>query len=101
MKVIIPKQPPCEKGEGMWNEIATEKDLEDFLCMFGWFHDSCLCEITDTTMLLIDDCIYWSDCGGLSETDLSSFKGTLICSSKVRWRSADEYIGKNEVYKSI
>ena len=59
------------------------------------------CEILDSTMILKDDCIYWCDCGGLSEADLESYEGTLICAEKLRWRSADEYIGSKEVYISI
>lgn len=59
------------------------------------------CEILDATMLLKDDCIYWCDCGGLSEEDIKNYTGTTICASKVRWRAADEYIGSDEVYKSI
>ena len=56
------------------------------------------CEIHDATMILKDNCIYWCDCGGLSENDLDNYEGTLICASKVRWRAADEYIGPKEVY---
>lgn len=59
------------------------------------------CEILDATMILKEDCIYWCDCGGLSEDDFSSYEGTLICATKVRWRAADEYIGSKEVYISI
>lgn len=56
------------------------------------------CEILDATMILSDDCIYWYDSEGLTESDLSNYKGTLICSSKVRWRVAEEYIGQKEIY---
>lgn len=56
------------------------------------------CEILDATMLLKENCIYWCDCGGLSEDDLENYKGTTICASKVRWRAADEYIGSKEIY---
>ena len=59
------------------------------------------CEILDATMILKEDCIFWCDCGGLSEADLENYTGTVICASKVRWRAADEYIGPNEVYTSI
>ena len=62
--------------------------------------DNYTCEIVDATMIRHDDRIYWCDCGGLSEMDLNDYRGTLICSSKVRWRTADEYIGKKEIYKS-
>jgi hypothetical protein len=59
------------------------------------------CEILDTTLILKEDCIFWCDCGGLSEDDLENYTGTMICASKVRWRAADEYIGSKEVYMSI
>lgn len=56
------------------------------------------CEILDATMILNEDCVYWCDCGGLSEEDIESYTGTVICASKVRWRVVDEYIGPNEIY---
>lgn len=59
------------------------------------------CEILDATMILKEDCIFWCDCGGLSEVDLENYTGTMICASKVRWRVADEYIGSKEVYVPI
>lgn len=59
------------------------------------------CEILDASMIIKEDCIYWCDCGGLSENDIESYTGTTICASKVRWRAADEYIGEQEVYVSI
>lgn len=55
-------------------------------------------EILDATMILKDDCIYWCDCGGLTENDIETYGGTLICAERVRWRPADEYIGSKEVY---
>ena len=39
------------------------------------------CEIIDATMILKEDCIYWCDCGGLSEADMESYTGTTICAS--------------------
>lgn len=61
--------------------------------------DNYTCEILDATMILKDDCVYWCDCGGLTESDLGDYKRTLICASKVRWRPAEEYLGKEESYK--
>ena len=26
----------------MWNEIANEKDIQAFMTMVKWFHDSCI-----------------------------------------------------------
>ncbi|NLU24615.1 MAG: hypothetical protein GXW99_07910 [Clostridiales bacterium] len=59
------------------------------------------CEILDATMILKGDCIFWCDCGGLSEDSLENYKGTMICASKVRWRAVNEYIGSKEVYTPI
>lgn len=59
------------------------------------------CEITSATMILCEDRIFWCDCGGLSANDLESYKGTLICSTAIKWREADEYTGKDEVYKPV
>jgi len=56
--------------------------------------------ISDATMLLKDDCIYWFDFGGLTENDFDNYQGTLICAKKLRWRVADEYLGSKEVYKA-
>ena len=146
-------------GKGMWNEIISQDDLNNFMRLFGGFHDSCLkelkytsgayveknllmhpfnkervlkvifqrqyenpsvveieftgllrmnlyledsdnytCEITGATMILGDNCIYWCDCDGLSESDFSNYQGALILSSGVKWRTVDEYIGQGEVY---
>ena len=59
------------------------------------------CEITSATMILYEDEVIWCDCGGLSENDIKNYEGILICGSRVRWRPVDEYIGQNEVYKSV
>lgn len=56
------------------------------------------CEILGATMGIKNDCIYWCDCDGISENDIDNYNGTLICSSRFRWRTADEYIGENEIY---
>lgn len=54
------------------------------------------CEIVDATMIIVDNHIYWYDCGELN--DLDNYKGAIICSSRVRWRVVDEYIGQKEIY---
>lgn len=59
------------------------------------------CEIHDATMLWKGNCVYWCDCGGLTEAELERYAGTVVCAEKVRWRVADEYLGKKEVYRSI
>lgn len=58
------------------------------------------CEILDSTMLLKDGNIYWCDCGDVSEDDLDDYKGTLICASKLRWRSVESPLGDKEFYHS-
>lgn len=57
-------------------------------------------EISDATMIFDGKRFYWCDCGGLTINDFANYKGTLICSSKIRWRTVDEYIGENEIYSS-
>ena len=56
------------------------------------------CEIFEATMLLCDDCIYWYDSKKISIDEINDYKGNLICSSKIRWRVADEYIGQQDVF---
>lgn len=63
--------------------------------------DRYTCEILDSTMILKDDCVYWCDCGGLSEADLDNYSGTMICASKFRWRSIENCMGQKEFYRSI
>lgn len=145
----------------MWNEITNEVELNDFIALFGGFHDSCIkemkyisgafvnknlamhpinserkvnvifqrqfrnpsvvevefigvsqlklspveeaytCELGEATMGINNHHIFWCDCGGISQDELDRYEGTFICSRRVRWRIADEYIGKDEIYKSI
>ena len=59
------------------------------------------CEITDATMMWHGGRIYWCDCGGLSVADLADYQGALICAASVRWRTADEYMGPDEIYKAL
>lgn len=56
--------------------------------------DQYTCEILDSTLILKNKCVYWADCGELSEEDIENYKGTIICSSKLRWRSIDGFMGK-------
>ena len=93
LKVIIQRQ--------FQNPCAIEMEFIGLKHLIMYPNDPYYtCEILDATMILKDDCIYWCDCGGLSESDLKDYEGTLICASKVRWRSADEYIGQKEIYTS-
>lgn len=59
------------------------------------------CEIFDSTMILKDDCIYWCDCGHLTEADLNDYAGTLICATKFRWRSIEECMGQRDFFLPI
>ena len=58
------------------------------------------CEISDSTMLIKDGNIYWCDCGNVSESNLEDYTGTLICASKLKWRSIENHLGENEFYHS-
>lgn len=59
------------------------------------------CEICDSTMILKDNCIYWCDCGGLSEEELEDYDGTLICAEKFRWRFIDKCMGEKEFFVPV
>ena len=59
------------------------------------------CEILDSIMLLKDDCIYWCDCGDVSENDFEDYKGTIICASKLRWRVIENRMGEADFYISV
>lgn len=48
------------------------------------------CEILGATMFFKDHYIYWCDSADLSENDLEGYVGTLICASKLRWRSVNQ-----------
>lgn len=93
LKVIIQRQ---------YKDFSTiEMEFEglNFLKLFP-YDEKYTCEISDSTMILKNDCIYWCDSGNLSETDLENYRGTIICASKLRWRSIDKYIGDKEFYIS-
>jgi len=59
------------------------------------------CEILDSTMFFGKQGIYWCDAGDLSEEDLESYVGTMLCASRLRWRSIERCMGDNEFYCSI
>ena len=50
------------------------------------------CEILNASFFVKD--------GDVKEDDIHNYKGTVICSKKVRWRNASELIGKRDFYKS-
>lgn len=63
--------------------------------------DRYTCEILDSTMILKGGYIYWCDCGGVSETNLDGYNGTMICAMELRWRAIDKCMGKKEFFVSI
>ena len=145
----------------MWHAINNQGDVQNFMGLFGYFHDSCIkemkytsgayvnddlsmypvndsrvlkliiqrqcadnsmvemefeglkqlrlnpcdenytCEILDATMIFKGDCIYWCDRGGVPEAEMSSYKGTMICASKLRWRRIDGCMGQKEFYVQL
>ena len=62
--------------------------------------ESYTCEILDSTMIMKNGNIYWCDSGNLLESDLDDYTGTLICASKLRWRSIENHMGEKEFYHS-
>lgn len=45
------------------------------------------CEISNASLFLKNDLIYWCDGFVSSEIGLDEFTGTIICASKLQWRS--------------
>lgn len=64
-------------------------------------NDAYTCEILDSTLIIKNDSIYWCDSAGLSEADFDNYDGTIICASKLRWRSIEDCMGNKEFYQSI
>lgn len=59
------------------------------------------CEILGSAMMMKDGSIYWCDCADLSEADLDDYAGTLICASKLKWRTVENHLGNSEFYKAL
>lgn len=93
LRVIIQRQYSDDSMVEL--EFSGLKFLRLFPC-----DDEYTCEILDSTMIMHDDNIYWCDSGGVSEKDLFSYKGTMICASKLRWRSINGNMGQKEFYIS-
>ncbi len=94
LKVVIQRQ--FEDNSMIEMELEGLKRFQLMPC-----DDEYTCEILDSTMAFKDGCIYWCDCGGISEKDLDEYDGTIICASKLRWRSVDDCMGKREFYTSV
>lgn len=94
LKVILQRQ---------FEDISMiELEFEGLKCLKLFpVDDQYTCEILDSTMVLKNDCIYWCDCGGLSEADLDNYNGTMICASKFRWRPIEKCMGQKEFYRSM
>lgn len=60
--------------------------------------DQYTCEILDSTMFFKDGYIYWCDQGGLSETDIDTYAGTVICALEVKWRAINNHMGQKEFF---
>ncbi len=80
LRVIIQRQSED------FSTIEMEFEGLKFLKLFP-LDENYTCEISDSTMILESDCIYWCDSGNLSVTDFENYRGTIICASKFRWRS--------------
>lgn len=93
LRIIIQRQ--CEKDSMIEMEFQGLKSFKLFPS-----DESYTCEILDSTMTMKDGNIYWCDCGNLSESDLDDYTGTLICASKLRWRSIENHMGDKEFYHS-
>ena len=63
--------------------------------------ESYTCEILDSTMILKDGNIYWCDCSNMTEPNQDDYTGTLICASKLKWRSIENHMGEKEFYHSV
>lgn len=93
LRVLIQRQ--CKDPSMIEMEFEGLKHLKLFP-----IDEQYTCEIIAATIILKDDRIYWCDCGGLSETDLASYGGTVICAAKLRWRMIENALGPNAFYES-
>ena len=83
------------------NDSMIEMEFSGLMCLKLFpVDESYTCEILDSTLIMKDESIYWCDCGNLSESDLDNYVGTLICASKLRWRSIKNHMGEKEFYRS-
>ena len=93
LRVLIQRQ--CEK------DSVIELEFQGLKCVRLFpVDENYTCEILDSTMIMKDGNIYWCDCGNLSESDLDDYTGTLICASKLKWRSVENHLGEKEFYHS-
>ena len=94
LKVIVQRQ--SQEHAMIEMEFDGLKYLKLFPC-----GDDYTCEILDATIILTEGSVYWCDCGGISVSALEHYTGTVICASKLRWRSIEGCMGQKEFYTSI
>ena len=81
--------------------VLIQRQFEDISALELEFSElEYTCEILDASFFIKDGLIYWCDSSDVKEDDIHNYKGTVICSKKVRWRNASELIGKRDFYKS-
>lgn len=80
--------------------IELQFDGLDYLKLFP-NNENYTCEILDSAMFIFNNRIYWADSADVSSSNFEAYNGTLICASKLRWRSIDCGIGKKEFFVSI
>ncbi|MBE6756799.1 MAG: hypothetical protein E7555_10135 [Ruminococcaceae bacterium] len=56
------------------------------------------CEIFGATMFFKDGYVYWCDDDDVTDADIDTFEGTIICASALSWRSVENRIGNDEFY---
>lgn len=55
------------------------------------------CEILGATMFFRDGYVYWCD-DDITDADIETFEGTVICASSLSWRSVEKGTGNDEFY---
>lgn len=58
------------------------------------------CEILDASIFIIENNIYWCD-EQITENEVDSYKGTMICASQLRWREIINCMGSDEFFKPV
>ena len=93
LRMVIQRQ--CAKN------AMIEMEFQGLKCLkLAPSDEDYTCEILNASFFVKDGLIYWCDNGDVKEDDIHNYKGTVICSKKVRWRNASELIGKRDFYKS-
>ena len=90
LSVIIQRQ----ASENTTIEMAFE-GLK-FLKMFP-SDEKYSCEILGATMFFKDGYVYWCD-DDVTDADIDTFEGTIICASALSWRSVQNRMGDDEFY---